>query len=90
MRLYRDVECGCRLIGNQQFWTGQQSHSNHHALAFTARKLMREIGQAFSGVANTGALKEVQNFPSGGFFTHSAMQRQHFVQLFFQRVQRIQ
>ena len=39
--LHRHVKRRGGFIGNQHFGLTQQSHGNHHALAHTARKLVR-------------------------------------------------
>ncbi|MNL76534.1 hypothetical protein D3C87_2025170 [compost metagenome] len=48
LRLHRHIQCGGRLIGNQQLGPAQQCHGDHHALAHAAGKLMRVHAHALA------------------------------------------
>jgi hypothetical protein len=50
---------------------------------------MRKIAQPFGRMANARAFKTIQDLAPRRLFTHSPVQRQDFVQLFFQSMQRI-
>ena len=50
---------------------------------------MRIVSQPPGRIADPDALQAVEDFSARRFFTHPAMQGEHFVQLFFQGMQRI-
>ena len=52
LRLNRDVQCGCRLVGDNQLGIAGQRHRNHDALPHAARELMRILLQALIGLIN--------------------------------------
>src|SRR5579883_1574590 len=49
LRLDRHVECGGRLVGDQQAWVAGERHGDHHALAHAAGELVRIIFEARAG-----------------------------------------
>jgi hypothetical protein len=57
LRLDRHVECGGRLIGNQQFWLAGERHRDHHALCHAARDLVRVGVGATAGIWNANEFK---------------------------------
>ena len=87
LRLDRDVERGCRLVGDQERRAAHQRHRDHRALAQPARQ--------FEGIAAPGALRVGkadqpqhvggQLFRLGG--AHAAVQFERFADLVADRVQ---
>ncbi|VTM75073.1 Uncharacterised protein [Raoultella planticola] len=51
---------------------------------------MRVVRQPAYGMTDTDPLQAVKDLTSRGLFAHAAMQRQHFIQLLFQRMQGIE
>ena len=52
LRLHGDVECGRRLVGDQQVGLVGERHGDHHALALAAGKLMRIALEPGLGLGN--------------------------------------
>ncbi|KZR43458.1 hypothetical protein A3467_12170 [Enterobacter roggenkampii] len=50
---------------------------------------MRKIIQPFGRIAYACAFKTIQNFSPRGLFAHPTVQGEHFIELFFQAVQRV-
>ena len=57
MFLYRDVERGGWLVGDQDAWTGRKRHGDHGALTKAARKLMWILAGAQFGFRDGGAFE---------------------------------
>jgi len=53
LRLNRNVECRCRLVGDQQLRLARERRCDHHALAHPARRLMRIVVDPPLRVGNT-------------------------------------
>ena len=51
---------------------------------------MRVVGQTPRRIADPNAIQTVEDLSARRFFTHPAMQREHFVELFFEGMQRIE
>ena len=51
---------------------------------------MRVVRQSAYGMTDTDSFQAVKDLATRGLFTHTAMQRQDFIQLFFQRMQGIE
>ena len=90
LRLYRHIQRGRGFVGDEQLRTSQQRHGDHHPLAFAAGKLVRVVGQTPQRIADPNAIQTVEDLSARRFFTHPAMQREHFVELFFEGMQRIE
>ena len=59
LRLYRHVQRGGRLIGDQQLGMAGQRHGDHRALAHAAGKLVRIGLRAACGIGNADQLEHL-------------------------------
>ena len=59
LRLDRHVERGRRLVGDQQLRIAGERHRDHHALAHTARELVRVLVDALFGVRDADHLEQL-------------------------------
>ncbi len=62
LALDRHVECGGRLVGNQQARAAGQSHRDHHALPHTAGKLVRVVVEARAGIRDADFFQQAGSF----------------------------
>ena len=65
LRLDRHVERRGRLVGNEDVGVAGERHGDHHALAHTARELVRILVYALLGLGNAHGVQQL----------HSALQR---------------
>lgn len=90
LRLNGHVEGGGGFVGDQQLGPGQHRHGDHHPLAFAAGELVRIIFQPGFGTADADPIQTLNNLTARRVAPHAAVQHQHFRQLFFDVVQRIE
>ena len=88
--LHGHVQRGGRFIGDQQFRLVGQRHGDHHPLPLSARQLMRIGFQALQRLANTDQFQQFQRPLTCRAPLQAFMNFQHFTDLLFHRVQRVQ
>ncbi len=81
LRLNGNVQRGGWLIGYQQFWSAQQRHGDHNALAHTARELMREHAHTLTRFWHFHRIEHFDRLFKGFGFAQPLMQHQDFHQL---------
>ena len=59
LRLNRDVERRCRLVGDEQQRLARQRDGDEHALAHPSRQLMRVVAQPPRRVRNPDGLEQL-------------------------------
>ena len=59
--LNSDIEGGCRLVGDQDFWAAGQGHSDHDALLHAATEFMGIGAIPLGGVADADLLKQAND-----------------------------
>ncbi len=88
--LHRHIQGRGRLVGNQQLRLIGQRHGNHHPLPLPSGELMRVGVQPLLRMGNLHLFKQLNHTTTGLHPAESLMQEQHFAQLFFDRVQRVE
>ena len=81
LRLNGHIQCRGRLVGNQQFGLGGQSHRNHHALAHAARQLVRKSTQAPLGIGDADRFQQFDGAAAAGGTVQTQMGFQTFANL---------
>ena len=90
LRLDRDVERGCRLVGDQQVWLVGERDGDHHALPLAAGKLMRISSEPLFGVANADLGQQFDHARARCLVGNLLMQLDDFADLLLDGVQRIE
>ena len=90
LRLNGHVQCGRRLIRDQQVRPVGQRHRDHHPLPLPAGELMRIRFQAVLRIANANAIQQFDDPRLDLRPAQALMQFDAFSQLLFDRVQRVQ
>ncbi|MNC42341.1 hypothetical protein D3C75_911540 [compost metagenome] len=68
LRLNGSIQCGCRLIGNQQLRLAGERHGDHYPLAHPAAEFMRILLQPLLRIADTYLAQHLRRFLVGCFF----------------------
>ena len=90
LQLYGDVEGGGRLVGDQQLRLVGQGHGDHYPLALAAGQLVGQCLEAFVRFGDTHQFQQLQRALGGDLAGQALVQAEHFVDLFFDGVQRVQ
>ena len=80
--LYRHIERGGRLVGNQQLRTIDDGHRNHDALPHASRELMRIAAGALLGVGNGNVAHAFDRSLPGFCFGDAVVSEDGFRDLF--------
>ncbi|MNC44245.1 hypothetical protein D3C75_931450 [compost metagenome] len=90
LQLHGDVQRGGRLVGDEDFRLVGQGHGDHHPLALASGQLVGIVAQALGRLADADQLKQLQ-YPCPRCGAGQALvQGQHFGDLLFHRMQRVE
>ena len=78
LRLHRHVECGRRLIRDQQLGAAQKRHRDHDPLPHPAGKLMRIHADTGSRLGDADGVEHPHGFGLSLAFRQTLVQPQHF------------
>ena len=90
LRLDGDIECGGRLVRDQQLGVAGQADRNHHALAHAAGQLVRVLVEPVRGVGNADECEQFDCARLGLGGTHVQVNEQRLHQLQPDRQYRVQ
>ena len=89
-QLYRDIQCGGRLVGDQQLRFIGQGHGDHHTLALAAGQFMGIGAQALARLRNAHQLQQLQRAFTRLRLVQPLVQGEHFSNLPLHAVQWIE
>ena len=75
LRLHGDIERGCRLVGDQKIRLVGERHSDHHALALAAGKLMRIARKPMLRIGNADLREQFERADAGGSAGDAAVEQ---------------
>ena len=78
LRLYRDVERGCRLVRDQHLGIAGERHGNHHPLPHASRELVGIVVEATAGVGDLDEVQHLYRARAGGRRAGSPMNAHGF------------
>src|SRR4051794_27542517 len=90
LRLHGDVECGGRLVGDQEVRLVRERHRDHHALTLSAGELVRIARQPPFGIRDAAQAEQLDNALARGRAGYAAVQKENFADLLLDSVERVE
>ena len=90
LRLHRDVERGRGFVGDQKIGLVGERHGDHHALALSARELVRIARKPGFRIGDAHLIEQLEGARPRRRPGDPAMEQQNFADLLLDRVQRIE
>ena len=88
--LDRDIKSGRRFVRHQKIRPVGKRHGNHHALALTARKLVRKRPEPTFRIADTDPIKQRDDLRPRLCSRQTLMKLERLAKLLFDRMERIE